>query len=126
MSRRKRIIIKNVHPAVKTSFKNLSENLGHPTLNKLNLELIHEICEKYDSPAQNIEIKIPDMIIEQKPDIIEVMNIPKQLHKRLQDLAEKLGFKNISELVRFEMHIKCSVQPGYMLKKNKGFKEIED
>jgi len=126
MSKRKNIIIKNVHPSVKQSYTNLSQNLGHNAVNKFNLELITEICEKYESTAQSIESKIPQLMIEQKPEKIDMQNIPKVLHNRLIELSKKLGFLNISEFVRFEMHMKCSTQPPYMLLKNKGFKEIEE
>jgi len=126
MSRRKNIVVKNVHPSVKKSYTNLSENLGHTTVNKFNLELINEICEKYDTPAQSIETKIPLLMTDQKPEKIEIQNIPKVLHNRLIELSKKLGFLNISEFVRFEMHMKCSTHPPYMLKKNKGFKEIDE
>lgn len=125
MRKKSRIDLKKVHPSVKSSYVHMAENLGYNTANKFGIDIIKEICDKYEQTAETIEKRMPDCIPGQDVEIIVIQNIPKGLNDRLRLISERIGFKSISELLRFEMHMKFSTLPSHMLKKNKGFKEIE-
>ena len=126
MSNRKKIYIKNINPAVKDAMVNYSKNLGYPTFNKFQIDFLNETINKYTPKSENLEKKIPAVSVETKNNRLEIQSVPKLIHTRLNIIAEKLGFKNVSEFLRFEMHIKCSDQPAHMLKKNKGFEELPE
>lgn len=125
MKKKSRIELKKVHPAVKSSYVCMAENLGYDTANKFGLDMIKEICDKYEQTAETIEKRMPECMPGQDIDFIVIQNIPKGLNDRIRLISERIGFKSITELLRFEMHMKFSTQPPHMLKKNKGFKEIE-
>jgi len=123
---RKIIYIQNIDPAVKKALVNYSENLGYPTFNKFQIDFLKETIEKYEPQTVEIDKKVPQILEENDTKKIYIQSVPKLIHARLLNISSKLGFKSVSELLRFEMHMKCSGQPAHMLKKNKGFQELPE
>lgn len=126
MSNRKKIYLKNINPAVKDAMVNYSKNLGYPTFNKFQIDFLNETINKYEPKIKDLKKKIPIVSSEIINNRTTIQSVPKLIHTRLNLIAEELGFKNVSEFIRFEMHIKCSDQPEHMLKKNKGFEELQE
>lgn len=111
------IHISNIPQDMKHQIKHLSENMGYTSCSKFHKDFIKNI------------IKENEMIAEKKQefvkDFIYIQHVSPHMKNKIENIAHNLGFRNLTDFLRSKLKETINKQPVHMLKKNKGFKEIE-
>lgn len=116
-----RIKVPNMPVESKEKLKHLAENLGFDSVSELCKTKLKENLKKYDDliTKENQEVEI-------KKTFFFITGVKITMKNDLTNIAKALGFQNTSDYIRSFLMNELKAQPKYMLKKNKGFKEIDE